>query len=61
MSEPEFTPVALLRAFAERQQVSPTDADLEAVAAFLATVLARLPEIERALPAVTPPAGLYAS
>jgi hypothetical protein len=36
--------------------VTPNDDDLEAVQAFLATVLERLPEIERALPPETPPA-----
>lgn len=37
----------------------PHDEDLEAVQAFLATVLERLAEIEDALPPETPPAGTY--
>ncbi len=47
----------MLRALAERQGVEPTDEDLEAVSAFLETVLRRLVEIERMLPPETPPAG----
>jgi hypothetical protein len=53
------TSIELLRALAERQGVHPVDADLEAVEAFLATVLERLAEVERALPPTTPPAGRY--
>lgn len=55
----DSTPVAVLRALAERQGVEPTDEDLEDVSAFLETVLLRLVEIERALPPETPPAGRY--
>jgi hypothetical protein len=51
--------IDLLRALAERQGVYPHDEDLEAVQAFLATVLERLAEIEDALPPETPPAGTY--
>jgi hypothetical protein len=51
-------PIHALRALAERQGVSPTDDDLEAVQVFLAPLLERLAEIERALPPDTPPTGL---
>jgi len=51
----DSTAVAALRALAERQGVEPTNEDLEAVNAFLETVLRRLPEIEAALPPETPP------
>jgi hypothetical protein len=51
------TSLPTLRALAARQGVTPSDDDLEAVQAFLATVLERLSEIERALPSGTPPAG----
>ena len=51
----DSTPLAVLRALAERQGVQPTDDDLEGVRAFLDTVLPRLEEIERALPPETPP------
>jgi hypothetical protein len=40
----------LLRALCERQGVSPTDADLRAVQAFLRAILPALAEIERRLP-----------
>ena len=53
------TSLATLRALAARQGVTPSDADLEAVQAFLATVLVHLSEIEAALPPETPPAGRY--
>ena len=53
------TSVSTLRALALRQSVTPSDADLEAVQAFLATVLVHLSEIEAALPPETPPAGRY--
>jgi hypothetical protein len=53
------TSVPTLRALALRQGVTPSDADLEAVQAFLATVLVHLSEIEAALPPETPPAGRY--
>ena len=57
--EDNRTSVATLRALALRQGVTPSDADLEAVQAFLATVLVRLSELEAALPPETPPAGRY--
>lgn len=57
--EDNCTLVSTLRALALRQGVTPSDADLEAVQAFLATVLVRLSEIEAALPPETPPAGRY--
>jgi hypothetical protein len=57
--DPHPTSVATLRALAARQGVAPSDDDLEAVQAFLETVLERLSEIERALPPETPPAGQY--
>jgi hypothetical protein len=52
----DSTPVAVLRALAARQGVEPTDEDLEAVSAFLETILPRLREIEEALPPDVPPA-----
>ena len=57
--EANSTSVSTLRALARRQGVTPSDADLEAVQAFLATVLVHLSEIEAALPPETPPAGRY--
>jgi hypothetical protein len=57
--EPHPTSLSILRALAARQGVTPGDDDLEAVQAFLEPVLARLSEIERALPPETPPAGRY--
>ncbi|HSF62266.1 MAG TPA: hypothetical protein VLA69_11275 [Gaiellaceae bacterium] len=53
----DSSPVAVLRALAERQGVHPTDEDLEGVSVFLETVLQRLTDIETALPPETPPAG----
>jgi hypothetical protein len=48
-----------LRALARVQGVEPTDADLEGVLGFLATVLPSLRELEEATPRAIPPAGLY--
>jgi hypothetical protein len=48
--------LALLRAIAERQGVSPADADLEAVRPFLEAILPALAELERRLPPETLPA-----
>jgi hypothetical protein len=48
--------LALLRAVAERQGVSPEDADLEAVRPFLQAILPALAELERRLPPETLPA-----
>jgi len=59
MAGTESTPLPALRALSARQGVEPTDEDLEAVAAFLQTVLERVAELERRLPPETPPAGLY--
>ena len=53
----DSTPVAALKALLESQGVEPADEELEAVSAFLQTVLRGLAEIERALPPETPPAG----
>jgi hypothetical protein len=53
----DSTPVRVLRALLERQGVEPSDEELEAVSVFLETVLRGLAQIERALPAETPPAG----
>ncbi|HEX2303019.1 MAG TPA: hypothetical protein VHH57_05295 [Gaiella sp.] len=48
-----------LRALARVQGVEPTDADLEGVLGFLATVLPSLRELEEATSRTIPPAGLY--
>ena len=48
-----------LRRLAARQGVSPDDADLEAVRAFLDAILPELADLERRLPDETPPAGLF--
>ena len=48
-----------LRALARVQGVEPTDADLEAVLGFLATVLPALRELEERTGRDVPPAGLY--
>ncbi len=48
-----------LRAQARVQGVEPTDADLEAVLGFLATVLPSLRELEDVTPRAITPAGLY--
>ena len=48
-----------LRALARVQGVEPTDADLEAVLGFLATVLPALRELEEQTGRDVPPAGLY--
>jgi hypothetical protein len=47
--------VDFLRELAARQGVHPSEADLEAVVAFLATILPDLEEIDRLLPAETQP------
>ncbi len=48
-----------LRASAAVQGIEPTDADLAAVQAFLATVLPALAEIEERQAGDVPPAGLF--
>ena len=48
-----------LRATARAQGVDPSDADLEAVGAFLATILPALRELEDETDRTVPPAGLY--
>ena len=48
--EPAPSELALLRAICERQGVSPTDVDLEAVRGFVDRVVPALAEIERRLP-----------
>lgn len=45
--------MGLLRGQAELLGIDPTDGDLEAVIAFLATVLPALAELERGLPSET--------
>ena len=58
----ESTPLPsldVLRALARAQGVEPSDADLEGVLGFLATVLPSLREVEQATPRGIPPAGLY--
>lgn len=47
---PAPSELELLRALCERQGVSPTDADLEAVRGFVDRVVPALAEIERQLP-----------
>jgi hypothetical protein len=54
-SSPPFE-LELLRSICERQGVSPEDADLEAVQAFLDAILPALAELERRIPeAIAPP------
>lgn len=60
-SSPEPPTSAHLRAQAASLGVDPTDADLEAVLGFLATILPALVEIERGLPLQTEPADRCAS
>jgi hypothetical protein len=48
--------IELLRALAERQGVSPDDADLEAVAVFLEALLPALAQLEHRIPPDTLPA-----
>lgn len=48
-----------LRALARLQGVDPSDADLEAVLGFLATVLPALRALEERTGRDVPPAGLY--
>lgn len=58
----ESTPlpsVEELRALARAQGVEPTDADLEGVLGFLATVLPALRSLEEGTGREVPPAGLY--
>ena len=52
--------LAELRTLVERQGVTPTDADLEAVRAFLEVLLPAWREVERLIPPGTVPAGLFA-
>jgi hypothetical protein len=49
------TEIELLRALFARQGVEPEDADLEGVAAFVATILPQLSELEQRLPPDTRP------
>jgi hypothetical protein len=51
----ESSSVERLRELAASQGVSPTDEDLEAVLDFVDRLLPALEEIERRLPAETPP------
>jgi hypothetical protein len=51
--------LAELRKLVERQGVTPTDADLEAVRAFLDVLLPAWEELERLIPPDTVPAGLF--
>jgi hypothetical protein len=48
--------IELLKALAERQGVSPEEVDLEAVAAFLETLLPALVQLEQRIPPETLPA-----
>jgi hypothetical protein len=48
-----------LRALARLQGVEPSDADLEGVLGFLATVLPTLRELEERTGRDVPPAGMY--
>lgn len=59
---PESSPLPSLeelRALARVQGVEPTDADLEGVLGFLATVLPSLRELDEATSRAIPPAGMY--
>ena len=47
---PSAPTLAELRSVAEREGVSPTDADLEAVQAFLEVLVPQFEELERLLP-----------
>ena len=60
-SNPQPPTVAHLRLQAAASGVHPTDADLEGVLGFLATILPALAEIERVLPAESAPADPYAA
>ncbi len=51
--------LAELRTLLEAQGVTPTDADLEAVRAFLDVLLPAFEELERLVPPGTVPAGLF--
>ena len=58
----ESTPLPsleVLRALARLQGVEPSDADLEGVLGFLATVLPTLRELEERTGRDAPPAGMY--
>ena len=48
-----------LRRLAAEQGLRPSDADLEALRAFLALLLPAIEEIERSLPPDTVPAGMF--
>ena len=50
MYSPHSSELELLRSICERQGVSPEDADLEAVRAFLDAILPALAELERRIP-----------
>jgi hypothetical protein len=54
--EPAPSELELLRSICERQGVTPTDADLEAVRGFVDLVVPALADIERRLPKGTEPA-----
>ena len=51
--------LAELRTLVEAQGVTPTDADLEAVRAFLEVLLPAFEELEGLVPPGTAPAGLF--
>ena len=55
-ADPVPSELDLLRAICERQGVTPTDDDLEAVRSFVDRVVPALAEIERRLPKGTEPA-----
>jgi hypothetical protein len=57
---PSSPSLAELRTLLEAQGVKPTDADLEAVRAFLDVLLPAFEELERLVPPGTVPAGLFA-
>ena len=57
-SSPSLT-LAELRSVARAQGVDPTDADLEAVVGFLATILPALRSIEEETAPDVPPAGTF--
>lgn len=51
--------IAELRSIARAQGVEPTDADLEAVRGFLATIVPAMRVVEEETSRDVPPAGLY--
>lgn len=57
-SSPSLT-VAELRSVARAQGVDPTDADLEAVIGFLASIVPALRRVEEETARDVPPAGMY--